>query len=510
MPNYLTDNLNQSVFLDINYLDVLGHNTFEYSLYKLLTETLDLAEFHQRYKNSNVGRKAYPPELLLRVIFYAYYRGVTSSRSIERLCKTDLKFMALAAGRQPHFTTIADFVSGHCAEMKTLFHKILMICCQCGLVGREHFAIDGCKLPSDASKAWSGSHSDLRKKSAKLRQSAERIIERHKANDSDKSKGDKERELKTIDTLIKSANKIDEFLGVSEMKMGTGRRPKEVKSNVTDNESTKMTCSKGTIQGFNCQAAADELYQIVVEAKAVGVGPDHSLLKEMVEGIKRNLSEDVFTSGALLTADTGYSSETNMEYLFEDGINAIVPDTNFRQRDPRFAESETYLEQKKNRQETRKDKRTRTATIPASEFKVNMDSKTCVCPAGKELLYLGDEFESPRGNYIRFRGRLNDCRRCALQTQCMKKPIKEQGRQVSFLINGKSKSSYLDLMKQKIDCEEGKKAYARRMWTIEPVFANITSNKGLNKITLRGEAKATAQWLMYCMVRNIEKMWRYG
>jgi len=116
MPNYLTDNLNQSVFLDINYLDVLGHNTFEYSLYKLLTETLDLSEFHQRYKNSNVGRKAYPPELLLRVIFYAYYRGVTSSRSIERLCKAELKFMPLAAGRQSHFSTIADFVSGHCVD----------------------------------------------------------------------------------------------------------------------------------------------------------------------------------------------------------------------------------------------------------------------------------------------------------------------------------------------------------------------------------------------------------
>ena len=46
------------------------------------------------------------------------------------------------------------------------------------------------------------------------------------------------------------------------------------------------------------------------------------------------------------------------------------------------------------------------------------------------------------------------------------------------------------------------------MWTIEPVFGNITSNKGLNRIGLRGEVKATAQWLMYCMVHNIEKLWK--
>lgn len=107
MSNYLDDNLNQSAFLDINYLEVLRENTFKYCLYTLLTHTLDLEEFNAGYKNKNVGRKAYPPILLLRVIFYTYYRGMTSSRVIERSCRTDLKFMALAAGRTPHFTTIA-------------------------------------------------------------------------------------------------------------------------------------------------------------------------------------------------------------------------------------------------------------------------------------------------------------------------------------------------------------------------------------------------------------------
>lgn len=59
--------------------------------------------YFTRYKNKNVGHKAYPLSLLLRVIFYVYYRWHTSSRVIERLCKTDLKFIALVAGRQQHF-----------------------------------------------------------------------------------------------------------------------------------------------------------------------------------------------------------------------------------------------------------------------------------------------------------------------------------------------------------------------------------------------------------------------
>ena len=169
MPNFINDDLNQSVFIDINYQEVLGKNTFEYCLYYLLENELDLSAFTETYNNHSVGRKAYHPALMLRVIIYAYYRGVTSSRTIERLCKTDLKFMALAAGRAPHFTTIADFISSNCGAVSELFHKLLLVCDESGLIGKEHFAIDGCKLPSDASRQWSGKHSELRKKSENLK-----------------------------------------------------------------------------------------------------------------------------------------------------------------------------------------------------------------------------------------------------------------------------------------------------------------------------------------------------
>ena len=57
MANFLDDNLNQSVFLDINYLEVLGENTFEFCLYQLITHQLDLTEFTRRYENKSVGRK---------------------------------------------------------------------------------------------------------------------------------------------------------------------------------------------------------------------------------------------------------------------------------------------------------------------------------------------------------------------------------------------------------------------------------------------------------------------
>ena len=82
------------------------------------------------------------------------------------------------------------------------------------------------------------------------------------------------------------------------------------------------------------------------------------------------------------------------------------------------------------------------------------------------------------------------------------------GRQVSFTrTNGRTPT---DWMKRRIDSPEGKAIYGHRMSTVEPVFANIGTNKGLNPFSLRGKRKVQGQWRLYCLVHNIEKLSHYG
>jgi transposase len=71
-------------------------------------------------------------------------------------------FMALSADTRPHFTTIAGFVAELEQEIVELFRDVLLYCDELGLIGKEHFAIDGCKLPSNASEHWSGTYAGLR------------------------------------------------------------------------------------------------------------------------------------------------------------------------------------------------------------------------------------------------------------------------------------------------------------------------------------------------------------
>jgi len=495
MANFKPDNIGQRTMLDVDFIEVIGTDTFEYCLYQLLERDNMLSAFEATYKNDHVGRKAYQPKVLMRVIIYAYYRGITSSRVISSLCRTDLKFMALAGGETPHFTTIADFVSSKPDAIADVFQRILLICDESGLIGRDHFAIDGCKISSDASKQWSGKHGELGKKSEKMKAAALTIVARHRDTDSQKSVLPDDAQ-QTVDTLLKNAQKIDDFLAENEPRIGDGKRQQEVQSNVTDNESAKMNTSKGTIQGYNAVTASDELFQVIISAEAYGAGPEQQTLAPS-------------KGQTVVTADTGFSSEQTMEYLFERGIDAVVPDNQFRKRQEAFSESETYQDQKDKRKKTRKDRAQSTAQIPASEFKVDLVAKICICPAGKELMYHG-EHEDVRGVYSRFRGRLADCRECPMANKCMMKPVTGRGRQVQFLNEDQKSTTYTDLMKQKIDSEEGARLYSRRMWTIEPVFGNICSNKRLDKFSLRGKDKVTGQWRLCCLVHNTEKLWRYG
>ncbi|MDA3956351.1 hypothetical protein [Oceanispirochaeta sp.] len=64
--------------------------------------------------------------------------------------------MALAADTRPYFTTIADFISSRYKECAPLFTRIISVCYSQGLIGKNMFAIDGCKISSNCSKEWSG------------------------------------------------------------------------------------------------------------------------------------------------------------------------------------------------------------------------------------------------------------------------------------------------------------------------------------------------------------------
>ena len=184
MARFKYTDTSQGLFLTVNLDEQLLPGTFEWTLNHLI-DRMDLSLFEQNYNNDKMGACAYSPKVLLKIICYCYSTGILSSRPMENACKINITVKALAENSEPDHATIAEFISTNSEAVNDLFTQVVMQCDELELITGEMFAIDGCKLPSNASKEWSGTIGSLKKKREKLRKHISRLLLRHQ--DLDKS-----------------------------------------------------------------------------------------------------------------------------------------------------------------------------------------------------------------------------------------------------------------------------------------------------------------------------------
>ena len=512
MPHFKPYSYEQTLPIPVDLKNQLLPGTVEFALNEIVDE-MDLSIFDGRFRNDETGAPAYDPAILLKIVLFAYSRGITSSREIERVCRENVVFMALSADSGPHFTTIAEFISSMEREIVPLFRNVLMICAEEGLIGRQMFAIDGCKISSNCAKEWSGTRADFERKKGKLEESIRVLLRKHREADESEGGGSwmREKEDEAIERLRAKVKKIEGWLKNGEDKLGSQGNVKQ--SNLTDNESAKMPSAHGVVQGYSGVAAVDSKHQVVVHAEAFGEGAEQQLLEPMLESVRENFSEigeraDVFET-TVVVADNGYHSEENVKMLLEAGIDAYLPDNHFRKRDPAFATARRHrrsVDRKKMRY------RSKVRYFKASDFTYDETKKKLICPRGKEMYVRNSNFWDTKGYCgISYMAKKTDCRVCEVRAKCLRKPD-TVARQVT-IFHGRledAPKSYTQRMIERFDTAVGRFLYSRRLGIAEPVFANICHIRGLDRFTLRGKVKVDIQWKLYSMVHNILKILRYG
>ena len=257
MAKYKRCDFSQSMLIPVCFEEQLIPGTLEFAIHTLVETRMDMSIFDDNYQNDETGRRAYDPKILLKVVLFAYSRGLITSRKIERACNENVMFMALSGNQRPDHSTIAAFVSSMQDEILPLFRDILLVCDQEKLLGGTFFALDGLKLPSNASKRWSGTLSDISKKKEKIEQKIKSLLEAQVSADKEDCDTliDPLNRQKQIEKLQLQAERIEKWLAENDAKIGANGR--ELQSNITDNESAKMMTSHGTIQGYIAQALVD-------------------------------------------------------------------------------------------------------------------------------------------------------------------------------------------------------------------------------------------------------------
>jgi len=502
MAKYKPYDYNQGVMLTVFLEEQVMPGTLEFAIHTLVEERIDTSIFDDRYCNDETGCWAYDPKVLLKVVLLAYSRGIISSRKIERACRENVTFMALSCMQYPDHSTIAAFVSPMKREILPLFTDVLLVCEEENLLGGTFFALDGCKISSNASKECSGTISDFKKKKEKIEKRVEQLlkeqVEADKKDDEDRkddrSSGISNRK-KQIERLNKQADRIKKFLKENAPRIG--KQGKEIQSNITDNESCKMSSSHGMIQGYNAQALVDKKHQVILHAEVFGDAQDHHLIPPILDSAKENMeaigqSEEYF-EGAILTADSNYHDPTNLKKCEKEKLDAYIPDKRFRKRDPRFQNEKRH--RKVNR-------------FILKDFQHNEEADEYLCPNGKTLKLQAKKVVVDGVIYRRYAADKDACKSCEMKVKCIRSK-KGKRRTINVPI-GHVPGNLSKAMADKIDSEKGRRIYPQRIAIVEPVFANIEIHKGMDHFTLRGKIKVNIQWVLYCMIHNIGKIANYG
>jgi transposase len=302
----------QAWLLPPHVKDVLGEDHLCFFVDEVVHK-LDLSAFLADYRDE--GQRPYPPELMVKVWFYAYCLQMTSSRRLEQRLREDLGFRYLAGGQTPDHWTLNDFRTRHRRALNDLFVQVLEVARGMGMARLGHVAIDSTRVRANASRRRTETLEELRQRLAGLRRLIRRWQQQCAAAAHDEEPGTKVkpnfRQL-LEQQLAETQDKLEKA-----QKLGTqqGSRTDE------DSRFLHQGQGKGFVLGYTVDLAVSDDHLIVAQRTTQAVDDSQSLLP-LVDRVMETCGEWPVQA----SADSGFFSVDNVIGLETRGIEGFVPD----------------------------------------------------------------------------------------------------------------------------------------------------------------------------------------
>ena len=299
-----------------------------------LVDDLDLSEIEAVYEDEERGQPPYHPRMMVKVLIYAYCTGVFASRRIEKRLVEDVGFRMLAAGNTPNFRTLSDFRKLHRNAVQGVFEQVLRLALKAGAMKLGRVAIDGSKVKANASKHKAMSYGRMKDKELELREEIRRLLsEADRQDEAEDRRYGKDgtgeelpEELRRRESRLERIRQAKRALEEEARKKAQEAGKEETKPedkqqyNFTDPQSRIMKGSDGFVQGYNCQIAVEENFQLIVGQAVTQEANDKKQLEPMVEAIEEQAGQ----KPEAILADSGYGSEENFKYLRRRHIDGYV------------------------------------------------------------------------------------------------------------------------------------------------------------------------------------------
>jgi transposase len=117
-----------------------------------LVEKPDLEKLHIHLPQSEEGRPAFHPKILLKLYLYGYMNGIRTSRKLEKECMRNMEVRWLLEELVPCYKTISDFRKEHPLQLKNVFRLFTSFLREQNLIEGNIIAADGSKFRAVNSK----------------------------------------------------------------------------------------------------------------------------------------------------------------------------------------------------------------------------------------------------------------------------------------------------------------------------------------------------------------------
>ena len=474
-----------------------------------IMEELDYTKLYQAY--SSQGRNpVVEPEILFKILIYAYMNNIYSSRKIEKACKRDINFMWLLKGRKaPDHNTIARFRTERLVGIvDDLFNQFIEKLKDFGEIEFKNIFIDGTKIEANANKytfVWKKSTDKFQ---AKLQEKIKKIIEEINLEFNTKyifsepetkidylqeileflSENSKHENIEFVHGKGKRKTKIQKFIeDLSEFIEKQEKYDNYTKTfdgrnsfSKTDKEATFMHMKEDHMRnsqlkpGYNMQIGVEGEYIVGVD-----ISSERSDQLTFIPFLKK-LNENLSQRFQNITADAGYESEENYVYLETTKQNT-------------FIKPQTYENMKKRSFKNNISKR--------ENMIYDEINDEYTCHNNKKLNVIGEYIRKSKSGYEADVTvyECEDCYGCQYKPRCTKAKGNKKLTVSKKFIQKRLKSL------GNITSLQGIMLRTNRSIQVEGAFGVLKEDYGFRRFLCRGKKNVKTEFTILCFGYDINK-----
>lgn len=441
---------------------------------------LDLSRFLGPVKAvaGHAGRNTWEPRLLIAMWIYAYSRGISAAREIERQCAYEPAFRWLTGLKVVNHHTLSDFRVEHGEALQNLFVQVLGILTMEKLVTLERVTVDGTKVRASVNKKTFSRAEKIREHLEVARRHVEELQKEEVEQEKRTRQGSAQRRAarERVDRLEAALAEVERLQ--SEKKWN---RDKPSHASTSDADAQFMrTSDHGLAPAYNVQLTTDTQNKLIVDVNVSKQPSDSAHLLPALDRLKERMGR--FPKQAI--ADGDYTNREAVVGAAKRGVDYYGSWTEVEEQLTGHGIADAYH---------------------PSAFVYDDQANEMICPEGQRLAFLTMQERAGGMNIYVYAAKREDCQRCSKRPLCSpQNAMPKHGRTVSVRVEPRA----IDRYHAKMETDQGKAIYKLRAPVAEFPHAWMKDKLKWLRMQCRGIVKTQAEALWVCLTYNLQRYFK--